>query len=92
MSNRYTTSNSRLRTIAKGMAKVLLDRLEAKVLTKTVDHDEEELRDDFFECMFLVSTQSPTTHPLVCECSSLVRAAASYLCLHIAHLQGLGLG
>ena len=36
------------------MAKVLLDRLEAKVLSKPVDHDEEELRDDFFECMFLV--------------------------------------
>jgi hypothetical protein len=79
MLHRYTTSNSRLRTIAKGMAKVLLDRLEAKVLTKPVDHDESELRDDFFECMFLVSTPTPTSHPLVCECC-LVREAAGSLC------------
>jgi hypothetical protein len=45
------------------MAKVLLERLEIKVLAKPVDADEEELRDDFFECMFLVRQSSEFTLP-----------------------------
>jgi len=72
----YTSADTRIRTRAKGIAKVLVDKLEAERLQKArvrmVDDGEGALdQNDFFECMFMLRCK----HEMGLDCDALLQLA-----------------
>ena len=71
----YTSADSRIRTHAKGIAKVLVNKLETRRIKQAeakIKAGEAPDRDDFFEFMFLLRCK----HEMGMDCGAMLRLAS----------------